>query len=241
MIAGKILIPSIKPRYLDIFGKFVPKKIAVLATNEYEGFSKNGGIGTYYTALSKKLKEANWHNILLLCQSEEKYQGESNIPALENIFSTSEVEDIANLQPFHLSMIEIAKSDFYFTYQSICCLFFIQALAASFPETSIYIEFPDVNGFGYHTIQAKRAGVLPKNCITVVTIHGCYEWVYEANDSINSDRWYTDSCFREQQSFEQADITFFPSYFLKNKVDSYGWNNLQAIHMPYFVPILSVS
>jgi hypothetical protein len=238
MIADKMLIPSSKPHFRSFFGENSPEKIAVLATNEYEGFSKNGGIGTYYTALSKKLKEADWHTILLLCQSEDRYQGESNIPALNNIFSTGEVEDIVSLQPFHLSMLEKVRSDFYFTYQSIRCLFFIQALATSFPETSIYIEFPEVNSFGYHTIQAKRAGVLPKNCITGVTIHGCYEWVYEANDSINSDRWYTDICFREQQSFEQADLTFFPSYFLKNKVYSYGWNNLQAIHMPYFVPLL---
>lgn len=212
--------------------------IVLLISNEYEGFSRNGGIGTYYTSLSQKLAEAGWKVILILCQSEDKYEGKSHIPALKHIFSIEEIEDVLTLSMEHKSILLEAKPDYYFKYQSVGSWLYSQAFSSTFPNSKIYIEFPDVNGFGYHTIQAKKANLLGKNCLTAITIHGCFEWVFEANDSINKDEWFNESCHREQISFESADLAFFPSYFLKNKVETYGWRTNHAHHRPYFVPII---
>ncbi|MEO1765372.1 MAG: glycosyltransferase, partial [Cyanobacteria bacterium J06629_18] len=43
----------------------------------------------------------------------------------------------------------------------------------------------------------------------------------------------------EQYSYENADVAYFPSYFLKSKLESYGWVK-QGNHLPYFVPIVEL-
>ncbi|BAQ61647.1 hypothetical protein GM3708_2053 [Geminocystis sp. NIES-3708] len=228
---------SFKSKILKQFQGEDYSKIALLISNEYEGFSRNGGIGTYYTSLSQKLAQAGWAVILILCQSDEKYAGKSHIRALKHIFSTSEVEDVLNLTEEHKFILNQAKEDYYFKYQSVANWLLSQGFSNSFKESKIYIEFPDVNGFGYDTIQAKKANLLGKNCLTNITIHGCFEWVFEANDSINKEDWFDKSCHREQVAYENVDLAFFPSFFLKNKVESYGWQTNHAHNRPYFVPI----
>jgi len=217
------------------------ENIALLITNEYEGFSRNGGIGTYYTSLSQKLDQAEWCVILILCQSEEFYGGKSHIPALDFIFSTGEAEEVLNLNSEQKFILNQSKNDFYFKYQSVGSWLFTQAIANTLKDKKIYIEFPDVNGFGYDTLQAKKSNLLGENCLVSVTIHGCFEWVFEANDSINKDDWFNQSSYREQTTFENVDLAFFPSYFLKNKIETYGWQTNHAHNRPYFVLIQPVS
>jgi hypothetical protein len=232
---------SWKNKFIDDFKNTNSDKIAVLISNEYEGFSRNGGIGTYYTTLSQKLAADGWLVWLIFCQGKEKFGGKSNVSALRYVFSNAEIEDVLNLSQYHLYLLAEAKQDYYFQYQSIASFFYVQAIAAAFPQSKIYIEFPDVNGFGYHSIQAKKANLLPKNCQIAITIHGCFEWVYEANESINKDDWFNQSCYREQNSFENVDLAFFPSYFLKEKIESFGWKTNHAINRPYFIPILPIN
>lgn len=229
---------TFKKKYLDKITVNQPTKIAVFITNEYEGFSRNGGIGTYYTSLSENFAKAGWENMMIYCQSEQKFQGDSNTPALKYVFSSSEVEDVLNLNENHLSLLAHFKSDFYFNYQSLANYFFCSAISLAFPDSKIYVEFPDVNGFAYHTIQAKKSNLLPPNCLISITIHGCFEWVYEANDSIINDQWFHESSYREQVSYENTDLAFFPSYFLRNTTESYGWQMSHAHNMRYFLPIL---
>jgi O-antigen biosynthesis protein len=212
------------------------EKIALLVSSEYEGYYKNGGIGTYYNALSRRLAADGWHVILLLCATEDRFQGKSKIPALQQVFSTLEVEEILTLQPIHRAMLAEAKSDF-FDYQSFCIFFFIQALSACCPVAQIYAEFAEMSGYGYRTIQAKQVGLIPR-CITSVTLHSGHEWIDEANEKFTvpypQDFWQL--CHYEQNSFENADLSFHPSNFIRNKVKSYGWNVDRAIRLPYFVP-----
>jgi hypothetical protein len=228
---------SFKSKVLQQFQGEDYAKIALLISNEYEGFSRNGGIGTYYTSLSQKLAQAGWAVILIICQSDEKYGGKSHIRALKHIFSISEVDEILNLTQEHKFILNQAKEDYYFKYQSVGSWLYCQGFSSTFKDSKIYIEFPDVNGFGYDTIQAKKANLLGKNCLTNITIHGCFEWVFEANDSINKEDWFNKSCHREQVAYENVDLAFFPSFFLKNKVESYGWQTNHAHNRPYFVPI----
>lgn len=216
------------------------ENIALLVSNEYEGFSRNGGIGTYYTSLSQKLDQAGWCVILILCQSEEYYGGKSHIPALDFVFSTGETEAILNLNSEQKSILHESKNDFYFKYQSVSSWFLTQAIANTLKDKKIYVEFPDVNGFGYDTLQAKKSNLLGENCLISVTIHGCFEWVFEANDTLNKDDWFNQSCYREETTFENVDLAFFPSYFLKNKIETYGWQTSHAHHRPYFILIQPV-
>jgi glycosyltransferase involved in cell wall biosynthesis len=222
----------------EIVNSFPPEteRIALLVSSEYEGYYKNGGIGTYYNALSQRLKAEGWYVILLLCATEDKFKGKPKVPTLDRVFSTIEVEEILTLQPIHQAILAEAKSDF-FDYQSFCIFFFIQALSACCPVAKIYAEFAEMSGYGYRTIQAKQVGLIPR-CVTSVTLHSGHEWIDEANEKFAvpypQDFWQL--CHYEQNSFENADLSFHPSKFIRNKVKSYGWNVDRAIQLPYFVP-----
>jgi glycosyltransferase involved in cell wall biosynthesis len=242
-----ILSPQRSELYFKphISEKFNPstQKIAILATNEFEGFSKNGGIGTYYTALSQKLAAENWCIILLLCQSHENVQAIPKPPNIHHVFSVSEVESVLQLQPIHQAILSNTQKDSIsqsFDYDSFCCLFLTQAIVATFPQAVVYIEFPAIWGFGYRTIQAKKSGVLGNSCLVGVTDHGGFEWLRETNRRYNIEypQWFWQACHYEQYSYENADITYFPSHFLKSKVESYGWKTSHVVHLPYFIPIL---
>jgi glycosyltransferase involved in cell wall biosynthesis len=226
-----------KDEIANLFPKQV-EKIALLVSPEYEGYYKNGGIGTYYNSLSQRLKAEGWYVILLLCATEDRFEGKSKVPALDRVFSTTEIAESLTLQPIHQAMLAEAKSDF-FDYQSFCILFFIQALTSCVPVATIYTEFGEMYGYGYRTIQAKQVGLIPR-CVTSVTLHSGHEWIDEANEKFTvpypQDYWQL--CHYEQNSFENADLCFHPSNFIRNKVASYGWNVERAIRLPYFVPAI---
>ncbi|HIK19192.1 MAG TPA: phytanoyl-CoA dioxygenase family protein [Leptolyngbyaceae cyanobacterium M33_DOE_097] len=95
---------SFKPAFLEKFNQ-ANQKIAVLVSNEFEGFSRNGGIGTYYTALSQKLIADDWTVVLLLCQTDAEFQGGSTFGAVHHVFSTAETPQILNLQPIHQQIL----------------------------------------------------------------------------------------------------------------------------------------
>ena len=150
---------SFKTAYLRRLQQTQPSKVAVLVTNEFEGIFRNGGIGTYYRRLAEQLTAEGWHVLLLLTWTEEGFGGESELPAVKHIFSTFEIEQVLNLQPVHLRMLSVRTQNTY-TYQSVCCFFFTQAILNCFPASHVYIEFPDIMGMGYHSIHAKQAGFL---------------------------------------------------------------------------------
>lgn len=216
------------------------KKISIFATNEYEGFSRNGGIGTYYTALSRKLHDEGWYTILLLCHSDELHHGQPHPPSLDHVFSTSELDRHLTLQPIHHAILDRShqSSNREFDLESWRCLFFVQAIADTFTDAVIYVDFPAIWGFGLRTIQAKRAGVLPHACFTGVTDHGGFEWLRETNQRYITDdpRWFQQAYYVEQNAYDHADLTCFPSYFLRDKDSGYGWQTDRAHHLPYFIP-----
>ena len=73
-------------------------------------------------------------------------------------------------------------------------------------------------------------------------MHSGHEWVFEANEKYTDDdpARLRQLCFYERASFEAADLVFFPSHFLKNKVESFGWNTGRALHTPYFIPVVDL-
>ena len=132
---------NFQPQFLEKLNPS-PQKVAILVSNEFEGFSQNGGIGTYYTTLSQKLKSDGWYIILLLCQTEADFQGEASFPHVDCVFSTHEIKQVLNLQRIHHQILSTAQQDAIsnsFDYQSFCCLFFTQAVVVSLPDAVVYI------------------------------------------------------------------------------------------------------
>jgi O-antigen biosynthesis protein len=226
---------------LDQLRREKPDRIALLVSSEYEGIFHNGGVGTHYRTLSQHLAEDGWHVILLLTYTDRTFGGRSELSAVKHVFSTKEVRDVLELQSVHEGLLAESRNDHY-DYAGLCSLFFAQAITNCFPYTPFYIEFPEMLGTAHRTIQANRAGLLGSNCVTAVTMHSGHEWVFEANEKYTDDDparlWQL--CFYERASFEAADLVFFPSHFLKNKVESFGWNTGRAVHMPYFIPIVDL-
>lgn len=241
LVSGKSFEITFKTEFLDTFHQSKAEKIAILATSEYEGIYKNGGIGTYYKNLGEKLTAEGWYVILLLCYTTDSFAGKSKLPEIRHIFSNYEIEQVLNLQPVHLTILSEVRQDII-DYQSFCCLLFTQAIVSCFNNSHVYVEFPEMMGIGYRTVQAKESNLLGSNCITAVTMHSGHEWIYEANEisSVAYPPYFLQACHYEQSSFENADLPFFPSYYLKSKVESYGWKASHAMHMPYFVPIVKL-
>ncbi len=233
---------SFKAAFAERLQQANPSKIAVLATNEYEGIFKNGGIGTHYKTLSEQLARNGWHVILFLCTHDQSYAGTSTVEAVQNIFSIRDLPEVLNLQAIHQSMLDSFSSEwkYWLDHQSFSALLFTQAVSNLFQGLPIYVEFHEMSGIGYHTVQAKQSGLLGANCVISVTMHSGHEWIYEANEWFAEEYppYYQRACDYEQISFENADLTFFPSHYLKDKVQSYGWQAANAQHMPYFIPIL---
>lgn len=215
-------------------------RIALLVTTEYEGIFRNGGIGTYYRTLSERLAAEDFYVVLLLCQSQEKFGGESTIPAVKHIFSTSECMDVLELQPTHLAILSQLQDGEWVDYESYCALFFAQAITNTFSNVYTYIEFPEMLGLGYRTVQAKRTGILGENCVVAVTLHSGQEWLQEAHARYTHSHpdWFWQTSHYEQYSFEQADLAFFLSHFLKEKVEKYGWKTSHAKHLPYCFSVI---
>jgi Glycosyl transferase family 2 len=215
-------------------------KVALLVTNEYEGILGNSGIATYYNTLSQKLSQDGWYVILLVCCSQDKFEGKSNIPHVKHIFSTCEVEQVLNLQPIHSGILSQVQDNNPVDYTSYCCLFFTQAVTNIWKSSLIYVEFHEYGGIGYRTIQAKQANILEANCLTAVTMHGGHEWNSETNKRYieNDPDVFWQICYYEQYAFENADLAFFTSYELKSKVESYGWKTSHALNLPDFIPIV---
>jgi glycosyltransferase involved in cell wall biosynthesis len=235
---------ALQPRFVEKIN-ISTQKIAVLVGNEFEGLTHNGGIGTYYANLSQKLAADGWTVILLLCQANLEQQEKCQFDHIVQVVSVGQIPELLILQPLHQHILNAAQRDHVsrsFSYHSICCLFFIQALEAAFSEAIIYAEFPEIWGFGYHTIQAKQAGYLSHNCLTGVTSHGSFEWLREINSQYQSidERWFWQAYHCEQFSYENADVTYSPSQFLKEKVASYGWKTDHVKHLPYFLPTLQL-
>jgi glycosyltransferase involved in cell wall biosynthesis len=238
--AGENSDPCLQAPVLEQFLRS-PRKIALLVTSEYEGIFKNGGIGTYYKTLSQKLAESGWHVVVLLSQTNQVFQGNSLPAAVGQFFSVAELPDLLHLQLSHQRTLQgIAHWD-WVERENFSILWFVQAIAAALKSTELYVEFPEMCGLGYRTTQAKRAGLLPQNCTIAVTLHSGHEWIYEANEKyqIEGANWFRQVIGYEQRSFEQADLPFFVSHFLKEKVTKYGWLTDQAIHLPYCFPVLN--
>ncbi|MDB9315605.1 glycosyltransferase family 4 protein [Spirulina sp. CS-785/01] len=220
-----------------------PQQVAVFVTSEYEGITHNGGIGTYYRTLSEQFTAAGFYIILLLAQTSERFQGKSSQTGLNQVFSLTECPEVLNLSPQQQQLLSQLKPEQWVDRQNYWALFFIQSIAATFPNAYLYIEFPEMLGLGYRTLQAKQTGLLNKNCIIAVTLHSGQEWMIEAHGQYVSavPHWFLSTSHYEQYCFKNADLAFFLSYFLKEKVEQYGWKTDHALHLPLCFSVLHSS
>lgn len=231
---------SFKSKVSELFPDSKPEKIAVLPTTEYEGIFRNGGIGTYYKNLARRLDSQGWYVIIILGDFDSNYLGESDLPELKNIFSANQIDKTLNLSSFYQLILAQIQAQ-WVNKLGYSCLFFLEAILNYFPSSQIYVEFHEMLGIAYQTIQAKKSKILGDNCAIAVTMHSGHEWVFEANEKHNLEypEWLWEVAYSEQSCFENADVSFFPSYYLTTRVKSYGWNIKKGHNMPNYIPIIA--
>lgn len=232
-------IITFKSKVSELLPNSTPNRIAVLPTTEYEGIFRNGGIGTYYKNLATRLHSQGWYVILILGDFDSNYVGESDLREIKNIFSTNQIDKTLNLSSSH-QLILAQIQDQWVNKLGYSCLFFLEAILNYFPSSQIYVEFHEMLGIAYQTIQAKKSKILGANCVVAVTMHSGHEWIFEANERYNLEypEWLWEVAYLEQSCFENADLSFFPSYYLTTRVKSYGWNLKKGYNMPNYIPII---
>jgi len=177
--------------------------------------------------------------ILVLGMRGADFLGSSPFPEVHHIFSLTQMNASLELSPLQQTMLANAKVT-GLGVESLGCLFYVQAIAQQFPEARIFVEFHEMLGLGYDTIQARQAGMLPENCRIGLTMHSGHEWIYQANERFLPDcaNWFEWVVESERLSFEQADLSFHPSQFLKHEVETYHWQTTHAILMPNYISVL---
>jgi len=217
-------------------------RVIILVTSEFEGIFKNGGIGTYYKNLATRFTDAGWLVIVLLSSRDEDFMGQSPFPEVRHLFSLSNPEATLELTSFHRAMLASAQGN-QVVEHSFSSLFYIQAIAHHFNHARIFVEFHEMLGLGYATMQARQAGLIPSNCVIGLTLHSGHEWIYKANECFvtSSAEWLEWVIEGERVSFEQADLAFHPSQFLKQEVQQYYWQTSHGILMPNYISVLPES
>lgn len=86
-----------------------------------------------------------------------------------------------------------------------------------------FVHFPEWQGAGFFTTQAKRTGLCCANMTLVVQPHSPSIWAMEGNAAVTSDKLVLDVDFLEQRSVEQADVVVSPSRYMLTFLASHGW------------------
>jgi hypothetical protein len=118
---------SFAPQLRRELGRVDPEQVALLVSSEFEGIYRNGGIGTFYKALSEQLADDGWYVILLLTYTDRVFGGRSTLSSINHIFSTSETERVLSLRAIHKQLLEQHAPDGY-ARESFRCLLFTQAV-----------------------------------------------------------------------------------------------------------------
>ncbi|MFA5898559.1 MAG: glycosyltransferase [Hyphomicrobium sp.] len=179
----------------------------LFVTGEYADVAKSGGIGTYVAA-----QHARDEHSLVLC-----YNSGAQPTALPKgvvaLASLSTADELSSL-PLEELLFETARR-----------------LLLLLPSIET-VELQDYGGDALRICQAKRAGLYPTRCKTVVHCHGNTHYVENAMQSwsVTPDPFVS---VREKISIELADSVIFPTVYLREFYAKMGLNLLgRAIIQP---------
>ena len=187
-----------------------PMRVCI-ASPEFIGPTRNGGIGTAYTALARTLAAAG-HQVTCL-YLEGKKTASQDIQYWVNQFKG---EGLA-LAP--LPGIKTPATD-----GPPCLVKSLEAfdwLKKHGPFEVIH--FPEWQGSGFHTLTAKHQGLAFAGATICVGLHSMTAWLKTANQEPLSHLAELENDFMERESVALADAVVSPSQYLLNWVAERGW------------------
>jgi glycosyltransferase involved in cell wall biosynthesis len=193
-----------------------------VVTSEFDGPTKNGGIGTATSGLVKQLA-ADGHRVTLLYTSVER-----GVPASGDKPWSHWVE---RLEADGVELHFIRHDADYASWREKSWR--VKDFIGQNQFDLVY--FNDHQGNGYYSLLAKRAGLSPfAEQVHCVITHGSMEWVFDLNDQYAWRARDLELMALERRSVEMADVVIGPSVYLLKTYESYGWKlPTSTYHQPY--------
>jgi O-antigen biosynthesis protein len=187
-----------------------PLRICI-ASQEFVGPTRNGGIGTAYTSLARALADAG-HQVTCL-----------HVDARHS--SPDEMTKwIKTYQGYGLTLVplpETTKPALLAPLQFIKSYDTLQWLRKN--DRFDVIHFPECEAPGYHSLIARQQGLGFGRTIFCVGLHSMIAWVQTANQVYPTEVDDLARDFMEQQSVALADIVVSPSRYLLEWIAERGW------------------
>jgi GT2 family glycosyltransferase/tetratricopeptide (TPR) repeat protein/glycosyltransferase involved in cell wall biosynthesis len=182
-----------------------------IASQEFVGPTRNGGIGTAYTSLARALAAAG-HEVTCL-----------HVDARHS--TTQEMQKwIEIYKGYGLTLVplpETTKPALLAPLQFIKSYDTLQWLRKN--DHFDVIHFPECEAPGYHTLIARQQGVAFGRSTICVGLHSMAVWSLTANQQCVSDLAEMGLDFMEQQSVALADVVVSPSRYLLEWIAGRGW------------------
>ena len=199
-----------------------PSRVCI-ATLEINGPSRNGGIGTAYTALAEALAGAG-HDVTVLY-----LQG-------RHVDRHSIGHWVRQFQARGVRLVPLDEAG--------CALGGSRSLALSYRayewlrrQDFDTIHFHEWLGFGYFSLLARRQGLAFATTRLCVGVHSPTLWLREANQEFLDDLDLLECDALERRCVELADVVWSPSRYLLGWMHEHGWPQpKQSFVQPYLAP-----
>jgi glycosyltransferase involved in cell wall biosynthesis len=217
------------------------KRLHILVSMEFDGLFKNGGIGTYFRQLARELNSEGETVIGIVVSAERKWSlGKSPLPEFRFMLVSDDAQMVRRPTLAERFFNAVGSLQNWSQWQSTQVFALIAALRNELGEdVDIVVEAHEMGGIGYLTTQASQTGILGNNFVTIIGSHSSEEWIrYSNRDFKRLSYDWGDAIQMEAEriSLEDADVTFSPSNFLLDRLDSFGWDTSNAHVMRYPIP-----
>ena len=187
-----------------------------IATPDFVGMVKNGGIGTSFHHTAKLLSENGFDVTVLYCKKNE-------------LFSNNEVEKIKN-QFKHIGfelicLFEYFESGFEKKFSPDYIVSVTSYLTYQYLKTTNFdiIIFPDWRGVGYYSTLAKKQRIAFQNTALCVQTHSSSLWHDLNNQNVQYDPQKVWTYHMERGSISNADIVISPTRYLLDWKTKHGF------------------
>ncbi len=195
-----------------------------IATNDFSGPIRNGGIGTACRTLAEALVNAG-HRVSVAYTSGD-YAEEGTIEEWVDRFRRERIEFVPLNTLVHIRRDNGVRGQSYELYQWLKTRQFD------------WIHFTDWRGIGFHSMQAKALGAAFSSTRMTVTLHSPNRWHTENNSQFISDFEGEEVEMMERETLRLADLALSPSAYMFEWAQKEGWELPQSCEVLQNIPAL---
>ena len=190
------------------------KARVLIASYEFVGPTRTGGIGTAYTSLAEALA-ADGHEVTVLFSGEEGHPG-----AVREW--TRPYADLG-IRLYGLPARELSPDDPAYRHQIRSRQVYRWLRDAERERPFDVIHFPEVLGHGYFAVRAKQQGLAFAETTIVLGTRSSTSWVLETNGVLMQAQGDFIDDFCEREAVAGSDVVVSPSAYMLDWVRSKGW------------------